>query len=200
MGGLAQATRGFLESGGVPAPTVIATSVPSANLVVLTWSQPVTLTVFGATTAAYAIVPPPATPAVSVTAVTLLDSTHLQLTTTDQENGASYQLNISQGAVQNIGIVTNFATSVFFSGSNAPLTIASHQLVDSTDLLVTYSRGVQQASASVPSNYVFVPALVVDLVERVTDTIYRIRTARMQPTTIYAVTVSGVRAFDGSLI
>lgn len=200
MGGLAQATRGWLESGGVPAPNIIATSVPSQNVVVLQWSQPITLTVFGASLAAWTITPPPGDGPVTVTQVQLIDPTHVQLTTTDQADGASYQLNVAQGAVQNANNVPNFATATFFTGQNAPLTISSHKLVDGTDLIITFSRAVQQSTASVPGNYVFSPALQVQRADRITDSQYVVRTSPMKPNTLYTVTVSNVRALDGSPI
>lgn len=200
MGGLSQGTRGFLESGGVPAPAVVAVTVPNPNTLVIQWNQPVSITAFGTLTTSYVIVPPPLSGAVTVTVVALLDPTHLQLTTTDQQNGASYQLDIAQGVVQNSGAVVNFATSVFFTGDNVSLTVSGFRLVDSTDLIVTFSRAVQVTTATIPGNYVFSPPLVVGLVERVTDTQYLVKTAKMQPNTIYGVTVSNVRALDGSVI
>lgn len=200
MGGLSQGTRGFLESGGVPAPAVASIAVTGPNTLVLEWNQPITLTAFGLIPGSYVIIPPPLSGAVSVTLVTLLDSTHVQLDTTDQANGAAYQLNIPQDVVANTGSVINFATSVFFTGNNAPLTIASHRLVDATDLIITYSRAVQVATATIPSHYVFVPTLAVEQVVRVTDVQYLVKTGRMQPGTIYTVTVSNVLALDGSSI
>lgn len=200
MGGLAQATRGYLESGGLAAPSVNNVSVPTQNTVLLTWSQPITLTAFGLTLGAWSITVPPGDGPVSVTQVQLIDSTHVQLTTTDQQDGASYQLNISQGVVENAAHTANFASGVFFTGSNAPLTILSHRYVDSTDVIVTYSRAVQQVTATVPGNYAFVPPVQVERAERITDTQYLVKTSPMNPNTLYTVTVTGVRALDGSLI
>ena len=181
-------------------PSILTVSTPSPNVIVLGWDQPITLTSFGSLSIAYVIVPPLLGGPVNVTSVQLLDPTHLQLTTTDQESGAVYQLNVAKGAVENTGSVANIAFSAPFTGNNAALTITSHHLVDSTDFLITYSRPVQAATATVPSNYVFAPTLVVDLVERVTDTQYLVKTSQMQPNTIYGVTVSNVRALDGSVI
>jgi hypothetical protein len=202
MGGISQATRGYLESGGVALPNIVSTSSPNPNTVILQWSQVVTLTTFGSTnfTAAYIITPPIGGGAVTVTAAVMTDGTHLQLTTTDQQNGSSYQLNIASGVAQNASLAVNIAAVVFFTGNNVALTVADFKLIDSTRLLITYSRAVQPSTAAVPANYVFAPPLVVDLVERVADTIYLVRTARMQPNTLYSVTISNVRALDGSLI
>lgn len=198
--GLAQATRGYLESGGMPSPSISLTTTPNPNTIILTWNQIVSLTTFGSLATSYVIVPPVGHSPITVIGVLLLDPTHLQLTTTDQENGESYQLNVSQGVVENGGSKVNFATAVFFTGNNVPLTVSSYNLINSTNLTITYSRVVDFSTAIIPGNYVFVPSLVVNSVERVTDNIYRIHTVRMQPNTTYDLTISGVRALDGSLI
>jgi len=201
MGSISQATRGWLESGGAPAPNIIGTAVTAVNTVVLEWSQSVVLTSGGALTTSYSIVPPTGHGAVTIVSVSMLDTTHLQLITTDQENGASYQLNVSQAVVQNASSGTvNFATSVFFTGNNEPLTVAGHRLIDATNIIIMFSRAVQQATATVPGNYVFTPTLTVDYIERVTAAQYLLHTGRMQPGTIYTVTVSNVAALDGSVI
>ncbi len=200
MGGISQATRGFLEAGGSPPPAIISTDAPDPNTVVLTWSQSVSLTPFGGTNAARTIVPPPGGTPVDVTAVVLLDPTHVQLTTTDQESGASYELDVPQSVVVNGAAVANAATAVFFTGNNVALTVAGYRLVDSTDLIVTFSRAVQTATATIPGNYVFVPPLAVNQAVRVTDKQYLLKTAVMVPSTIYTVTVSNVKALDGSVI
>jgi hypothetical protein len=200
MSNLSQATRGYLESAGQPAPSIVSASAPTPNTVVLTWSQPISLTVFGNTASAYVIIPPLAGVPVDVVSVLLLDPTHLQLTTTDQTNGASYQLDVSQSVVENGSSFANFATSVFFTGNNSALSVIGHRLVDSTDIIVIYSRAVQPATANISGNYVFIPSLAVNLVERITDVQYLVRTARMQPNTFYTLTVSNVLALDGSSI
>jgi hypothetical protein len=199
MGGLSQGTKGFLDV-GVAQPSVVSISAPTPNTIILTWDRPISLTPFGSLPSSYAIVPPILGGAVLVNLVTLLDSTHLQLTTSDQENGASYQLNVSQGVALSSTNIPNFATSLFFTGNNVALTVVGHRLIDSTDLIVTYSRTVQPATATVTSNYTFVPGLIVKTVERVTDVQYLLRTATMQPNQTYGLTVTNVLALDGSLI
>ena len=198
--GISQATRGYLENVGLNAPAISSTTAPTVNTVVLAWSQQVSLTPFGSMPSSYTIIPPVGGGPVTVTNVTLLDSTHLQLTTTDQENGGAYQLNVSQGIVINGGTKPNFATSVFFTGNNVALTIIGVQLINSTNLLVNYSRAVQSSTATLPTNYVFVPALMVDSAQPITPMQYLIKTVTMNPNTAYTLTVSNVLALDGSSI
>jgi hypothetical protein len=201
MGGLSQATRGYLESGGGAAPaTIISVSAPNPNIVILEWSVPVTVLAFGLMPTSYTIIPPPLGGAVSVVSVALTDSTHLELTTTDQQSGANYQLNVPQGVVQTTSFIANAATSVFFTGNNVPLSIADYRLIDSTDIIVIYSRPVQPSTATVLPNYVFVPPLTVNRVLRITDAQYLVKTSTMQPSTSYTLTVSDVLALDGSSI
>lgn len=185
---------------GSVAPTVLGATTTAPNTIVVTWSMPVSLTAFGSTPSAWSIAPPPEAGTVEVTGITLLSPTHVQLTTTDQSNGVNYQLGISTGAVESESGTDNISQFAMFVGQNAPLTVASHRLIDATDLSVVFSRAVQQATASLPANYVFNPSIQVLRADRVTDTQYIIRTVAMQPDTLYSVTVSGVRAFDGSLI
>lgn len=81
-----------------------------------------------------------------------------------------------------------------------PLLITDYRLVDAADVIVTFSRAVHPQTATVPANYVFSPALVVEVVERISDTQYLLRTERQRPSTIYTVTVSNVQALDGQFI
>lgn len=224
-GGLSQATRGYLDdvvSGtstagalhigtrgylGTPIPGISGLGVssvtsPSPNTIVVEWNQPVTLLLFGSIPSYYVVVSPSSTGTipVTVTSVSVLDSTHLLLTTTNQDNGAVYQLNIPEGVVKIAGEVVNVYSSVSFTGNNAPLTVVSYHLVDATDFLVTYSRPVQPSTALILSNYVFSPALQILSISAITSTQYLIRTVRMSPNTTYTLTISNVLALDGASV
>jgi hypothetical protein len=184
-------------------PVTVSALVPSVVSVVaaplllsVTFAQDVTLTVAGTNPSNWVVTGPGG--AVVLT-VSVLGSV-VTLSTTAQNNGGSYYLVVAQGLVQNSFPYENPAANMAFTGVNSPLTVTGCRIIDATDVVVIFSRTVIPSTATVPANYVFSPPLLVDVVERISDTQYLLRTGRQQPNQTYSVTVSNVQALDGTVI
>lgn len=188
-GGLAQATRGFLDSGGggsaLPAPAVSST----ANVINVVFTVPVTITGTGAITANWVINGPYYT---TVLTVTQINSTTIRLQTTNQNTGGNYTLHIPAGAVT---VVSNGAGSpifnVAFVGNGQNPSLVSALPLSLNQIRVTFSEPVSSISASTPGNYSLTAAggevVGVASATLTTPTTCLLVTTDMRPNTLYTL-------------
>jgi hypothetical protein len=189
MAALSQVTHGYLSDGGSSGATVLSVS-GSVCLVTVTFSSTCTITLAGSDPANWGI--SGAGAAVEVTGVSFSAPDQVILTTTQQRTGVTYTVIVPAGAVV-VGADPNPADSVHtFVGIGQTPTVISGIPKTLTSVVVKYSQPMDPSSASVPTNYVLAPALLVTEVIPQSSTDFLLITALQSPDTLYTGTITGV--------
>lgn len=192
------ATRGYSqELTGSSGPTPPSISV-TGNVIVLTWSVDVTITLIGQTPEYWEITTT-AYP-VTVLSASQTDTNEITLATSDQTTGGSYSLSIQAAAVTDSGGAPNSACTLAFTGAGqAPSLTAAIPQTPRT-VMAVFSEEVVEAEALDLDNYAVDGGLTRSAIAKVSATEYLLTTSDVRPGDTYHLTVTGVHDLAGNEI